>query len=159
MTEQLNRTGLKEKVIEMTARLEEVANNPSVCALCLYAFPPWLSKGDKDLDLLIVVEEDSGSDLKSELNHELAVIARDNLEIDAWVLTAEELKERMRRIAGLEPAKPNIYESVSAWDGFGFVPLSGKELLSKIIDESYDNPEKGGAIPADENQWNPYSSF
>lgn len=158
MSEQLSGIWLKEKVGEMTAALKEVANNPGINILCLYALPPWLSEGEPDLDLLIVVEEGSRADLKSALDHKLADIAKNNLGIDAWTLTAEELEERMKRIAGLEPARPDIYESVCAWNKFGFVPLKGRELLSKIIDESYDNPEPGGAIPANENQRKYYSS-
>ena len=138
MTETETLSGMAE-VIAASLK-DKLGKNQGIKSVAFYGKPP---TKDTDLDILIVTHE-----IQPELTDVLQKASNNHkIPIDAWILSPEQLTIRMKRIAGMGRGKPSILEKISTWNGFGFVPITGSEFLTSIIENCYSQPEPGGSIP------------
>jgi len=144
MIEKCGYIDIMSQVIE--GLLTTVACVPGVQAIAFYGHPP---TDGNDLDLLIVSDDQA----RDNLNDKLQIISDQfNLTIDAWILSLDVLKKRMKRIAGMKSDNPPILSDVSTWTNFAFLPILNKGLVTDTIRECYEHPETGGPIPPSDNE-------
>ena len=116
-----------------------------------FGIPPWLSKGEPDLDMVLAFSESVITERQAltEFLEHLHENTKD-LPYDIWYCSVVELARRMRRIPFKQ--QPRIFNSVTEWDSFGFTPALGREQLSVIVLDSFNHQETGGPIHEDPDQ-------